>query len=164
MPLPRKQKRFQASPPVGTLGVWQHRNSNGRVKLVRHSSDAPAPFFRAGDLSAKLPPYQREGRARKLRSVRFNLRNSDQFALLDVPEIRYWLIWHRRVLIINAASRMLDARLCSLNLAARLLDVPPSSLCVLLQRFRAGGNAALMPKFKTPLAATGCRLSVYLRT
>jgi hypothetical protein len=102
------------------------------------------------------PPPQR-----KLRTVRFNLRNTDQFAFLDLPEVRYWLLWHRRVLIVNAAAAMLDGKVCSLNMAARLLSATPSSLCVWLQRFRAGGNEAL--KFKSPFAATGCRLSVYLR-
>lgn len=123
----------------------------------RHVDACRSSILPFGTVPAGPPPPPQ----RKLRTVRFNLRNTDQFAFLDLPEVRYWLLWHRRVLIVNAAAAMLDGKVCSLNMAARLLSATPSSLCVWLQRFRAGGNEAL--KFKSPFAATGCRLSVYLR-
>ena len=155
-------KKFPAKSSLAARGTAA-QNARRGARAVHPSRDVPSSFFTADRITAKLPPVHRVGCARRLRSVRFNLRNSDQFALLNVPEIRYWLIWHRRVLLVSAASRMLDSNFCSLNAAATLLDIPPSSLCVLLQRFRAGGDTALMPKAKTPLTTTGCRLSVYLQ-
>ena len=160
MPLPRKQKIF---PSVDTHDVWQRRDINCGTRSARYTNGAPALFFNAGNLTATLPPANRGSRVRKLRSVRFDMSNTDKFAFLDLPEIRYWFMWQRRVLIVGAASRLVEGGICSLNMAARLLGVPPSSLCVLLQRFRSGGDTALRPKTKTPLSAMGCRLSVYLR-
>jgi len=116
--------------------------------MARHANGASS-LFHAGHTR------------RKLRAIRFRLRNSDQLAFLDLPEVRYWLMWQRRVLIVSAATRLLDV--CSLNAAARMLDVSSSWLCTLLQAFRAGGDSALKPRIKTPLAGAGCRLSVYLR-
>lgn len=135
----------------------------GGPKPARCVNGAPAPIFCASDIAARTSPCQRAGHARRLRQVQFNLRNSDQFALMDVPEIRYWLMWQQRVLIVTAASRLVESKVCSLNAAAKLLGIASSWLSDMLQKFRAGGNAALIPCSKTPLVASGCRLSVFLR-
>jgi len=131
---------------------------------VRHSLDVPAPFFRAGDLPAKLPPGHRGSRAMRRRSVRFSMPTPWQFLLLDVPEIRRAFLFERRVLIVRVARALVDGNICSLNSAAKLLDVPASSLCVMLQKYRAGGDESLLLKIGKPGAATSCRLSFFIRT
>lgn len=87
-------------------------------------------------------------------------------AVLSLPECRRHLIWQRRVIIVSAASAMLDARLCSLNRAAKMLGVAPSWLCPMLRRFRDGGEAALVPVLpgKSTRLATACRLTFFIKT
>ncbi len=87
-------------------------------------------------------------------------------AVLSLPECKRYLVFQRRAIIVRAAAAMLDAKLCSLNHAARTLDVAPSWLCPMLRRFRDGGAAALVPLLpgKSTRLATACRLTFFIKT
>jgi hypothetical protein len=159
----KKLKQFVHSVATHTSEARSGANAINGPKPMRRVNGASALFLNAGDIPAGIPPCQRAGHARRLRQVRVDLRSSDQHAVLYVPEIYYWFVWQRRVLFVNLASRLLESKVCSLNAAARLLGVSASWLCTMLQKVSAGGNAALIPSGKTPLATSGCRLSVYLK-
>jgi len=133
------------------------------VKPARQSLGAPV-FLTADKLSANFLPSHRGSRAMRRRSVRFAMPTPWQFLLLDAPEIRRAFLFERRVLIVRVARALVDGNICSLNSAAKLLDVPASSLCVMLQKYRAGGDESLLPKIGKPGTATSCRLSFFIRT
>jgi hypothetical protein len=146
-----------------TPTVRKRSKVNVASRPVHHANGVPA-IFNVGDLPAKLLSVHRGSRAVRRRSVRFPMPVPWQFLLLDVPEVRRAFLFERRVVIVHTARALVESGCLSLNAAAKLLDVPASWLCVMLQKYRDGGDESLLPKFGTPGKTTACRISFFVRT
>ena len=141
------------------------RSKMHKAHIVAARGNGPSrPSSTVGDIAANLPPRPRGSRAMRRRSVRFVLPTSWQFFLLDAPEMRRAFLFERRKLIVRAARALVESGTCSLNAAARLFEVGSSTLCVLIQRHRDGGDESLLPKFGASTSPSACRLSFLVRT
>jgi hypothetical protein len=151
---------FAPAPRRRAAGI----NARGQT-TARRANVAQLPSFNVGSLTAKPAPVKRRYRARRGKVVvNFNMPCADQFTLLDLPVARLAFKLQRRLLLVHAADAMLNRNLCSLNAAAIMLGCSASWLCGLLQKYRAGGDAALAPNVQSGNAGTGCRVSFYFRT
>ena len=130
-----------------------------RQPSEQRASAALMPSFKSGSSPAKPLP-----RARRLHTIKFSAPLPMQFAMLEIPAIAGALKFQRRAILVRVAEAILSADLASLNQTAKLLNVPASWLCDLLRRWRAGGDKAIYSKVKTHGAASGCRLSIMVRT
>lgn len=85
-----------------------------------------------------------------------------QLALMELPQMRRAFKYQRRLLIIPAADAITSGGIASLNRTATLFKVPASWLSEMLQRYRAGGDKALLPKLNR--GGDGCHISFFVRT
>jgi hypothetical protein len=123
-----------------------------------------------GQLSMRPQPHgepsipRRSRRKKRVKFLgRFKVPQKHQAIFLDLPVVRLQLCWQRRVMLMQAATAMLQTGYFSLNATARVLDVSSSQLSVLLRAFETGGAAAIMPKARHRTAVVeACRLGIYL--
>jgi hypothetical protein len=150
--------RFDSALRCGSRNAGKNAPARTSRSTVRNGGSAPS--FTVRNIPANIPANISP--ARRF-SARFTLPRQHQRLVLSMPEIRRHLLWQQRLVLVRVALAMLDNGFCSLNAAARMLGVPASSLCVLLQNFRTAGERGLMPKFSTARAATACRISFHLK-
>jgi len=166
LPLPRKKtfSKFPGQSAFASCGSEAKKCTTPGPLVAGLAKGPSRTSLTARELAAKLPPRQRGSRAMRRSSIRFTFPTSWQFFLLDAPEIRRAFLFERRVLIVRAARALVDSGACSLNAAAKIFGLGASTLCVLIQRHKSGGDESLLPRFGTHGPSTACRLSFLVRT
>lgn len=150
-PLPPPQSSANAAIGWGTGAIRGRRRALGKGVGLNAPSRSSRPRRRS-----------------PARTFQFRLARSVKGAVLDLPEVRRYLEWQRRLFMVRTALALMESRLASMNRLARLFGIAPSGLCRFCQAYRRSGARGLYPKpmGKRPKSTgtTPCLISFTLRT
>jgi len=116
-----------------------------RIEATQNDTSASKPARgcpRAGSLISNSFPLRPLGSG--IRKFHIRLPLSQQLLFLNLPGVRRHIAWRERVAVIRAAERVINGCNLSLNVAARVLDMCPSTLSTWLGRYREHGEVGLL--------------------